>query len=132
MITDFYGYVQSAGTDFEFEYERETQVYLSCSINWKGDFYVFGGNSKKTQVSMVNNCKLTRIGTLPFEMYEGACTNVNDTEIYLCFDANNPDKCYKGTEPDGSYSSIADSLKNHYPSRIATDQGELIFRFNVL
>ena len=125
IITDLAGTVKSGGTDFGFEYGTGTEVYYSCSITWKGAFYIFGGHSEKTQISMVDDCKLTRVGTLPFELYQGACTNVNNQEFYLCFDENNPYKCYKGTEPDGSFSSIADSLKGHKYTRIAHNQGKL-------
>ena len=123
IITDLAGTVN--GGDFDFEYGTGTQVHRSCSITWKGAFYIFGGHSEKTQISMVDDCTLTRVGTLPFELYQGACTNVNNQEFYLCFDQNNPYKCYKATEPDGSFSSITDSLKNHYPTRIAHNQGSL-------
>ena len=129
IITDLTGTVKSGGTDFDFEYGTETQVMYSCSITWKGAFYIFGGYPEKTQISVVDNCKLTRVGTLPFELYEGACTNVNNEEFYLCFDGKNPYKCYKGTEPDGSFSSIADSRKSHEYSRIANNQGRLKFSF---
>ena len=129
IITDLAGTVKSGGTDFEFEFGTGTEVEYSCSITWKGAFYIFGGRKEKTQISMVDKCKLTRVGTLPFELQLGACTNVNDREFYLCFDKNNPHKCYKGTEPYGSFSSITDSLKNHNPSRIANNQGKFNFYF---
>ena len=123
IITDLAGTVKYGGTDFGFEFGTETQVFYSCSIKWKGAFYIFGGAQKKSQISMVDKCKLTRVGTLSFELYNGACTNVNDKEVFLCFDVNNPNKCYKATEPDGSFLSIADSFLNHWPSRIAHNQG---------
>ena len=78
IITDLTGTVKSGGTDFGFEYGTDTTVYESCSITWKGAFYIFGGFYEKTQISVVNNCKLTRVGTLPFELHYGTCTNVND------------------------------------------------------
>ena len=103
IITDLAGTVKSGGTDFGFEFGTDTEVYYSCSITWKGAFYVFGGVSEKTQISVVDDCKLTRVGTLPFELYRGACTNVNDQEFYLCFDWSNRNQCYKGTELARSY-----------------------------
>ena len=132
IITDLTGTVKYGGTDFVFEYGTGTEVHGSCSITWKGAFYVFGGSFEKTQISVVDDCKLTRVGTLPFNLNKGACTNVNDQEFYLCFDANNPYKCYKATEPDGSFSSVADSLKNHYPTRIANNQGKLNFSVRLI
>ena len=81
---------------------------------------------------MIDDCKLTRVGTLPFRLLGGACTNVNNEEFYLCFDDKSPYKCYKGTEPDGSFTSIADSLQNHWPSRIANNQGKLAFSIRLI
>ena len=134
IITDLAGTVKSGGTDFGFEYGTGTQVYLSCSITWKGAFYVFGGSSEstKTQISLVDDCKLTRVGTLPFQLYQGACTNVNNEEFYLCFGLYNIDSCYKGMEPGGSFSSTADSFKHHYKTRIANNQGELSFSVRLI
>ena len=123
VITDMGRTVKYGGTDFEFEFETDTQVYYSCSINWQGDLYLFGGQTEKRQVSRVEGCQLTRVATLPFDLHAGACTNVNNEELFLCFDRNNDKKCWKSLNPEGPFSSISDSLKNHWPTRIANDQG---------
>ena len=131
IITDLAGTVKYGGADFGFEFGTDTIVEYSCSITWKGAFYIFGG-VYKTQISVVDDCKLTRVGTLPFELQYGTCTNVNDHEFYLCSDVNHPYKCYKGTEPSGSFSSVADSLKNHQYVRIANNQGKLNFSIRLI
>ena len=130
VITDLAGSVKYGGTDFEFDYGTNTTVEYSCSINWQGNMYVFGGMSERRQVSLVDGCQLTRNATLPFDLSEGACTNVNNEEIFLCFDVLNVKKCWKSSNPDGPFSFTAESLKNHWPSRIANDQGKLTYRFN--
>ena len=127
VITDLVGSVKYGGTDFEFEFGTVTEVYCSCSINWQGVMYVFGGETEYRQVSLVDVCQLTRVATLSFDLYRGACTNVNNEEIFLCFDIDNDKKCWKSSNPEGQFSSISDSLKNHWPSRIANDQGKLTF-----
>ena len=127
IITNLRGSVKFGGTDFKFEFGTDTQVYRSCSINWKGDLYVFGGATEKRQVSLVEGCQLTRVGTLWFNLERGACTNVNNEEIFLCFDYDNDKKCWKSSNPEGPFSSIADSLKNHKLTRIANDKGKLTF-----
>ena len=132
IITDLAGTVKNGGTDFDFEHGIGTEVHYSCSITWKGAFYIFGGKDEATQISVVEDCKLTRVGTLPFQLYGGACTNFNNEEFYLCFSSSDPYKCYKDTKPDGSFSSIADSLKNHYASRIANNQGRLSFSIRLI
>ena len=125
IITDLEGTVKYGGTDFNFDYGTETEVDLSCSITWKGSLYIFGGNFEKRQISIVDGCQLTRIGTLSFDLDGGACTNVNNEELFLCFDNRNGNKCYKSTEPNGAFSSIADSLQFHKLTRIANDKGNL-------
>ena len=131
VITDLAGSVKYGGTDFEFEFGTDTQVLQSCSINWQGDMYVFGGNREKRQVSLVERCQLKRVSTLSFDLSYGACTNINNEEVVLCFgDNSNDKKCWKSSNPEGQFSSIADSLTNHWLTRIANDQGKLTFRFN--
>ena len=124
------GSVKYGGTDFEFDYGTDTEVFYSCSINWQGDMYLYGGTSEKRQVSLVEQCQLTRVSTLSFDLRYGACTNINNEEVVLCFDYSDNKKCWKSSNPEGPFSSIADSLKNHRQTRIANDQGKLTFRFN--
>ena len=130
VITDIAGSVKYNGTNFEFDYGTDTQVYRSCSINWQGDLYVFGGFNEQRQISLVEGCQLIRVGTLSFNLDRGACTNVNNEKLFLCFDVSNDKKCWKSSNPEGPFSSTAESLENHWPSRIANDQGELTFQFN--
>ena len=127
IITNLRGSVKFGGTDFEFEFGTDTQVYRSCSINWKGDLYVFGGATEKRQVSLVDGCQLTRVSTLSFDLYSGACTNVNNKELFLCFDYSDGKKCWKSSNPEGPFSFTPESLKNHKQTRIANDQGKLTF-----
>ena len=59
IITD------SSGLDdrfFYFDYGKNTEAYASCGLTFKNQFYMFGGNSKRTQISQIINCELKRIG----------------------------------------------------------------------
>ena len=69
-------YYLESKSDFDFDYNN-VEVVSSCSLIWHGDFYIFGGSSKKTQMSKLSkdHCKLERVGTLSFDFYTGACTN---------------------------------------------------------
>ena len=124
VITDTLGAVELL---FEFEMNIDTEVYNSCSLTFKGKFYVFGGSRKRTQISQINKCKLERIGSLQFSFFYGACTNVNDMELYLCFDLYNNKMCRKSIDPLGPFTLISDSISTHSGTRIANDGGELKF-----
>ena len=128
VITDTLGTVKYGGVDFEFETESETEVHNSCSVTFKGKSYVFGGTSMKTQISQINNCQLKRVGSLSFEFSFGACTNVNDSELYLCFDQSNTQTCRKSSNQFGPFTTISDSISTHYKTRIANDGGKLWFK----
>ena len=128
-MTDTMGTVKYGNsTDFEFEIKRQTEVFESCAITFKGEFYVFGGNNKNTQISKINNCKLEFVGLLQFNFRYGACTNVNDSDLFLCFDWDNHKTCRKSSNSSGPFTTISDSIFTHIKTRIANDWGELKFR----
>ena len=126
VITDVSGTVKYGGTDFEFEMDSE--VYKSCSLTFKGKFYVFGGHYSRNQISQINNCKLERVGSLSFDHEYGACTNVNDMELFLCFDYLKNKTCRKSSDPFGPFTTISDSIASHWKTQIANDGGKLKFQ----
>ena len=73
-----------------FNYERDTQVYHSCSVVMGGKMWVFGGvNDFKRQLSSVAQCHLKTEGQLSFDLSWGAANTVEgfngvQTTI-LCF-----------------------------------------------
>ena len=69
-----------------FSYGADTEVYHSCSITWHGTMYIFGGSSEKRQISVVDQCKLTKIGELPFDMNLGACSQRDNGQMFICFE----------------------------------------------
>ena len=126
LITDSFGKVEYAGTDFDFEYGSNTEAYHSCSLTWRGDFFIFGGIDEKTQISKLSGCKLERISSLAFHHKQGACSNVNDEWIYLCFntdDSADYKKCRRSNSPSGTYQSISDSNEDHRRAKIGSNQG---------
>ena len=82
VITDSTGKVD---TDFNFEFGENTSVYYSCSIKYKNEFFIFGGNygDERRQISKISGCQLEQIGALDFDHYYGTCTDVNDMRILL-------------------------------------------------
>ena len=60
--------------------------------------YVFGGWDKVHQISKVENCQLSPVGHLNFVMKKGACTNLADQSVFLCFtdySQTNIKNCFK-------------------------------------
>ena len=80
------GELESKAIDFVFE--PETEAEDSCSIIWQNQMYVFGGWTYQRQISLVDQCHLKRVGSLPFLLARGACTNFRNEEIFLCFNSN--------------------------------------------
>ena len=80
-----------------FAYERETQVYRSCSVVMAGKMWVFGGEgSFSRQLSSVAQCHLKTEGKMSFDLGEGAANTVEgfngvQTTI-LCFHFSEPYK----------------------------------------
>ena len=122
----------SAGREdknFNFVIDELTEVIYSCSLTWENEFYVFGGGSKKTQISKVTSCRLSRIGQLAFEHKYGDCVNVASKKVVLCFNvASSGDhkKCREASSPTGAFSEMTLSQYEHAETRIATNDGEFI------
>ena len=95
-----------------FEKDSSTIAFHSCSLSWKNQLHIFGGNPEKRQISRLRGYKLERIGDLSFDHYHGACSSVAN-EIYLCFDLNDGKVCHKSTGPLETFSEITPSKFNH-------------------
>ena len=48
----------------DFEYLEGTQVQGSCSLTWRGNFYVFGGMTKSKQILKLVGCSLERVSEM--------------------------------------------------------------------
>ena len=87
-------------------FDQDTSAGGSCSLVWKNEFHIFGGNldSTKTQISKLDSCMLKRIGDLDFEFENGACTNFDSQRIFLCFSYDDTKRCrYASNAKDFSY-----------------------------
>ena len=78
----------------EFTFEFGTGSYASCSFVQGGNMYIAGGDyyssgSYSQQLSIVESCRLTRIGQLPYTFSNGACNNFNNGDgtdnALMCF-----------------------------------------------
>ena len=117
--------INGAGENFTVTYGRNTEVEHSCSITWRGEFYVFGGSTHTTQISKLSGCALERIGTLAFQHSWGACANVNEESVYLCFNVGSADskKCRVSISPTGQYTEVTLSLFEHNQVQIGSSPG---------
>ena len=135
-ITDSTGKAEYAGRDFNFNSGFRTKVSHSCSVTFRGEFYVFGGDNyggntlAMKQILKVTDCSLEKIGKLRFDFRYGACAAVNEESIYLCFSdrdekfaKNSRKQCYVGADPVGSFSKTNQSQFYHDLTRIAASEG---------
>ena len=114
-------------TNFDFVFDG-TEVDNSCSMTWQNNFYIFGGAEpyKKRQIAQLIGCRLTSIGYLDFNHTEGACANVADEKLYLCFNGEFGDdhnQCRVALSPTGDFEEINQSSYGHLQTRIAASEG---------
>jgi hypothetical protein len=110
--------------DFYFELGQGTEVYASCSITWQNQHFIFGGDKEKRQISQIKGCQLERVSNLKLAHTRGACVNVLDEMVYLCFDWNNTKKCLKSDHPLGDFEPTENTQYRHGYTRIATSQSK--------
>ena len=110
----------------DFSFGQGTQVDESCSLQWRNQYYVFGGDDRERQVSIVNNCGLERKGTLSFDFYGGACTVLNTQTIVLCF-GDEMDLCRHADNPLGSFTKLKKSRYDHRYTKIVSYDGKTLF-----
>ena len=115
VVTDLSGKIEYPVDDFMFMYGKGTEVWKSCSLTWRGQFYIFGGQNEKTQVSTLNGCKLERVASLNFQFVFGGCANVDERQIYLCFSENleDSDQCRYAEDPIENFTEVTRSNFDH-------------------
>jgi len=86
----------------EFSFSDRTGSYHSCSTLINGKNIIFGeinSFSYENQIRLVEDCRLTRIGSLPFPFSSGACNTYQNsdgiTTTLLCFGYNGGTKCHR-------------------------------------
>ena len=78
------------------------------------------------QISVVNQCKLKRIGDLKFYMMYGACGQRDNSEIFICFpDAKTSRSCYSSTGPLETFSPLKGTYYPHGEAGIAVTSSKL-------
>ena len=137
IVTNVHGEVRDLTDDQSFTFDDGTLAYGSCSVTFKNEMLVFGGQvlshffllfilyllfkmwwnssysgSFSYQITKVNNCRMELIGTLDNRLYEGSCF-ATETHIGLCFDKDEKRLCRSGTHPLSNFTSIELSRYGH-------------------
>lgn len=81
-------------------FERESEVYHSCSIVLSGLMWVFGGKNEGSQLSLVEECHLRRVGKMSFSAVDATVGLVGESDkesvAMLCFSSSSrePKDCH--------------------------------------
>ena len=100
-----------------FERDDKTVAYKSCSVNWNNQFFIFGGEVERRQISQLIGYKLKRIADLTFDFLQGECGVMADTYIFLCFHAfgwnDEWRRCRRSSGPLEQFEEVALSQYEH-------------------
>ena len=129
IITDLDGNVN----EISFSIQDGVEVQSSCSITFRGQFFIYGGQNRKNQVARVEDCSLKDTGfKLPFEMDAGGCTVTTRDQVYLCFgeadQSNNTtgarQMCHKSNNPMTNFTQVTNSSYPHGYTQIAASESK--------
>lgn len=111
-------------TNFWFKLEDNTHAQGSCALLFDGQFYAFGSQEgDQQQISLVTQCALKRLGTLPFKFNHGACTSAQQ-KIHVCFELlSDFQTCRIADNPLGPFKEIHRSIFTHDKIQIASNEG---------
>ena len=126
VLTDSTG---QTDTNLGFTYDEDAIVHQSCSVTFKNQHFVYGGNDNYSyrQISRIDGCQLRRIGDLSFDLNYATCTTVGNDRIYFCFTeykSTDRKKCRYATDPEGPFFDIPESNKEHRLTRIAASSSK--------
>ena len=82
----------------DFEVESLAEAAISCSATINGEFYIFGGRTRRRQISKIIDCSLKRVGDLPYELLFPACGTFKFPEerAMMCFASpGNGKSCFR-------------------------------------
>ena len=138
--------VDGSSTQPHFDIPLASQIHYSCSVNWKNQMIIFGGEDLRRQINQVQGCSLEKIGfgshriqlwnyallvrtssgTLAFDHDGGACTSHND-KIYLCFSWEGDEKlCRQASGPLEAFSEMQRSNYEHTLTGMAASDSKLL------
>ena len=102
-----------------FQRGDNTDAKQAITIRWQDQVYIFGGMTKKRQISRLNGYQLERVGDLDFDLQYGTGSNMYNQFIFLCFNAdsrgqeNDYKRCWRSTGPLETFSEVALANNDH-------------------
>ena len=100
-------------------------VYHSCAVTYKDQFFVYGGYTHKRQIAKVTNKSLINVGSLPFDFENGGCSSTTN-KVILCFDYFGDKRtCYQTTNPTGQFKQTTKSIHEHLQIKFASSECKL-------
>ena len=105
-------------TDFEIVFEDKTEAWESCTVQYKGAVYIYGGWKQRTQISVLKGCEVQRVGSLSFRHRRAGCAISDAGTTYLCFHYHTDKLCYSADNPLGDFKEIGSSNYGHRATRL--------------
>jgi hypothetical protein len=130
VVTNINGDVDKITFGFEYSFEADkwglesssgfvVSPYSACAIEHQNQFYILGdSHDLADQISRVDDCQLTRVGSLEREMKMASCTTIGNT-IFMCFSQDEDSTCYKGSDPFSLTAIDAESSYGHSGTYVA-------------
>ena len=128
VVTDLNGNVDKLN---RFQISEDLDVYYSCSVVFKGRFYVYGGQDSSYSIGHLVGCHLRYVNTLSGSLFAGGACTVADDKVFLCFNSASGSNygytktCRTDTDPTGDfYEKIEESREDHELIRIASSESK--------
>ena len=117
--------------DYSFAWDwgdATTEVRDSCSVQYEGEIWIFGGFNNLRQIARVNGCGIEqRQEQLDFDFHSGGC-GISSGSIFLCFDIFDARQCHQGQiGPLGQFEPVTEqSTYQHKYTRIGASDTKLL------
>ena len=124
--------INPAGEERELPCFKKKHYHSVCSLSWKNSMYFFGEliqtfDEYPVGISRLEGFSIKNVGELDFNHYSGACGNMNDEFIFLCFDLNEiTGRCRRATDPLGPFAEVARPYMEHFFTRISPSRSKFI------
>ena len=106
-----------------------TEVRDSCSVQYEGEMWIFGGFNNLRQIARVNGCGIEQLSEqLDFDFHSGGC-GVSSGSIFLCFHLFDARQCHQTGEmgPFGEFEPIErQSSFDHKYTRLGASDTQLL------
>ena len=114
-----------------FTIDYDVEVYKSCAVTYKDQFFVYGGQHHRRQIAIVANKSLINVGSLPFDFRSGGCSSTTN-KIILCFHYDGDKRtCYQTTNPTGQFKQTTKSIHEHRLIKFASSECKFIITMTI-